>query len=113
LNQGGIYLGGFKVTDNGDRDGIPNTVMEAMAMELPVLVTAVSGIPELIEHGKSGHLVPPDNVEAFAAGLEMMLGDPEYSRALAVGGRARVCAGFDCDCCIESCADLLRPVLTT
>lgn len=111
LNAGGIYLGGFKITADGDRDGIPNTVAEAMAMELPVLVTNVSGVPELVEHGLSGHLVPPNDVNAFVTALAQMLANPAYCRALAVRARARVHEVFNCDCCIESCAGLLRPLL--
>ena len=111
LNQGGIYLGGFKVTANGDRDGIPNTVAEAMGMELPVLATNVSGIPELIEHGKSGHLVRPNDADAFAAALKMMLANPDYCRALAGQARARVVKVFNSECWIESCAECLRSVL--
>jgi glycosyltransferase involved in cell wall biosynthesis len=111
MNEGGMYLGGFKVTANGDRDGIPNTIAEAMSMEMPVLATDVSGIPELIEHGKSGHLVPPNDAGAFAAALEAMLARPEYCRALGAQARERVSKVFNCECCIESCAGLLRPLL--
>jgi glycosyltransferase involved in cell wall biosynthesis len=111
FNDGGIYLGGFKITADGDRDGIPNTVAEAMAMELPVLATNVSGVPELVEHRLSGHLVPPNDVGAFVTAIAQMLANPPYCRALAVRARARVREVFDCECCIESCAGLLRPLL--
>jgi len=54
------------VTENGNRDGIPVSIMEAMAMELPVISTTLSGIPELVEDGASGILVPPKDEKAIA-----------------------------------------------
>ncbi len=112
LNEGGIYLGGFKITADGDRDGIPNTVAEAMAMEMPVLVSNVSGVPELVEHGLSGHLVPPNDVNALVTALAQMLANPAYCRALAVRARVRVQEVFNCDGCIEACARLLQPLVS-
>jgi colanic acid/amylovoran biosynthesis glycosyltransferase len=54
------------ITENGDRDGIPVALMEAMAMKLPVISTTVSGIPELVDEGASGILVPPKDEKAIA-----------------------------------------------
>ncbi|MBK7343094.1 MAG: glycosyltransferase [Saprospiraceae bacterium] len=56
--------------DTGDQEGIPNAIMEAMAMELPVVSTVHSGIPELVEHGVNGFLVPERDVEAYADALQ-------------------------------------------
>ena len=53
------------MTDNGDRDGIPNVLVEAMACGMPVVSTAVSGIPELVRDGENGLLVPPDDPVAW------------------------------------------------
>ena len=55
-------------TDDGDRDGIPNVLLEAMAVGLPVITTAVAGIPELVEHNQNGLLYQPHDVEAFLQG---------------------------------------------
>ncbi len=49
-----------RVADDGDRDGIPNVLVEAMAAGLPVVATAISGIPELVHDGENGLLVPPE-----------------------------------------------------
>lgn len=74
-----------------DVESLPRTVLEAMAWELPVLATAVFGLPELIEDGETGWLCPDRDVEALAAALDRVLSLPTSERA-AVGraGRARV-----------------------
>ena len=83
-----------QVTDDGDRDGIPNVLMEAMAMELPVVSTPVAGIPELIESFENGVLVNPEDPNALAAAMVRLLDQPELRRKLGVRGRAKVCEQF-------------------
>lgn len=76
-------------------EGIPVVLMEAMGMEIPVLATRIMGIPELIEDGKSGLLVPPADPAALADALERLLTDAELRRALGPEGRRRVLEDFD------------------
>ncbi|GEJ56261.1 glycosyltransferase [Anaeromyxobacter diazotrophicus] len=83
------------VTPAGMMDGIPVALMEAMAMGLPVVSTRVSGIPELVEDGRTGLLAPPQDAPALAAALERLHRDPPLARRLAEAGRARVLARFD------------------
>ena len=84
-----------QVMADGDRDGIPNVLAEAMATGLPVISTPVSGIPELIDDGEHGLLVPPRDAAALAAALRRVLGDKALHARLASAGRARICARFD------------------
>lgn len=63
-------------------DGIPNVIAEAMMLRVPVVTTRVSAIPELVEDGVSGHLVPVDDVEAFAAALARVVSDPAHARGI-------------------------------
>jgi glycosyltransferase involved in cell wall biosynthesis len=84
-----------QVMENGDRDGIPNVLVEAMAMELPVVSTNISGIPELIEDGTDGLLVPQKNAEALADALERLLNDRDLRQAFGKAARAKVCRHFD------------------
>lgn len=85
-----------RITDSGDRDGIPNVLAEAMAMELPVVTTDVSGIPELVHHRRTGLLVPPADVEALATALEEVLtGASEDRLALGRAARAIIEERFD------------------
>jgi len=53
-------------TEAGDTEGIPNAIMEAMAMELPVLATCHAGIPELVEDGIHGYLIPERDIDQYA-----------------------------------------------
>ena len=84
-----------QILDNGDRDGIPNVLVEAMAMEIPVVSTDISGIPELIEHRIDGLLVPQKDASALAAALEELLKDPSFRRRLGQSGRDKVQRLFD------------------
>lgn len=84
-----------QVMEDGDRDGIPNVLAEAMAMGLPVVSTPISGIPELIDDGEQGLLVPPRDPRALADALHRVLVDAELHQKLARAGRARICACFD------------------
>ncbi len=71
-------------------EGISNTILEAMASGLPVLATNVGGNPELVLAGHTGRLVPAGDVEALAAGLVGMAGDPAGAAAMGRAGRERV-----------------------
>ncbi len=75
-----------RILADGDRDGIPNVLVEAMACGLPVVTTPVSGIPELVRAEDNGLLVPPDDPEAVAEALLRLRTDPELAARL---GRAR------------------------
>ncbi|NYZ13044.1 glycosyltransferase family 4 protein [Azospirillum sp. RWY-5-1] len=82
---------------DGDRDGLPNVLMEAQAMGLPCLATRMAAIPELIGDGTTGVLVPPDDPPALAVALESLLRDPARRAALAAAGAERVRHEFGCD----------------
>ena len=84
-----------QVMADGDRDGIPNVLDEAMAMGIPVVSTPISGIPELIDDGEHGLLVPSKDPAALADALRRVLTDDTLHQRLATNGRARICARFD------------------
>jgi glycosyltransferase involved in cell wall biosynthesis len=84
-----------QVMDDGDRDGIPNVLAEAMAMGVPVVSTRISGIPELIDHGVNGLLVESRDPDALANALERVLTDAALRARLAEAGRLRICERFD------------------
>lgn len=83
------------IASNGDRDGIPNVIVEAMAMGLPVLSSRVSGVPELVEHEVTGLLAEPKDVAAIADGIVRLLEDQELWEGVRHRGRKRVQQMFD------------------
>jgi colanic acid/amylovoran biosynthesis glycosyltransferase len=85
-------------------EGVPVVLMEAMAMEKPVVATAVMGVPELVEDGRSGLLVPPGRADAVADVLTLLAADPDRRAALGREGRRRVIADFH----VDRSAELLR-----
>src|SRR6476659_8202458 len=95
-----------RVLSSGDRDGIPNVLVEAMACSLPVVTTAVSGIPELVENGANGLLIEPNDPAAVAAALRRLHDDPELSRRLGTAGRDTVQHRFDGDRLARRLAEL-------
>jgi glycosyltransferase involved in cell wall biosynthesis len=84
-----------QIVDNGDRDGIPNVLVEAMAMEIPVISTDISGIPELIEDKVNGLLIPQKNSEGLARAIEVYLKDSDFRVRMGQEGRKKVCDSFD------------------
>jgi colanic acid/amylovoran biosynthesis glycosyltransferase len=89
-------------------EGVPVVLMEAMAMELPVVTTRIMGIPELVEDGISGLLTPPGRSDALGALLCALADDPELRRRLGRAGREKVIAEFDAAMSAGRLASVLR-----
>ena len=80
---------------NGDQDGLPNVILEAMAHGLPVLSTRLGGIMEAIVDGESGLLADQDDASVLAEHLGRLLEDPELRQLLGQGGQKRVAERFE------------------
>jgi glycosyltransferase involved in cell wall biosynthesis len=98
------------VTDEGDRDGIPNVILEAMASGLPVVSTPVSGIPEVIRDLETGLSVPQRDPAAIADAIERLRADPELASQLAERANALVRAEFDPERNVDRLIELYRAV---
>ncbi|QCQ22265.1 glycosyltransferase [Desulfoglaeba alkanexedens] len=101
-----------KVAPNGDRDGIPNVIAEAMAVGVPVVSTRVSAIPELVEDGRTGTLVEPENPEALAWALAEVLLHRERFEGQLREARKKVELVFDNRNCIGQLHALFREALS-
>jgi glycosyltransferase involved in cell wall biosynthesis len=84
-----------QIMEDGDRDGFPNVLAEAMAMGVPIVSTAISGIPEMITDGVHGLLVKPRDAQALAHALQRVLTDGALHAALSREGRHRIVERFD------------------
>jgi len=110
LGAANVFCLPCRVTDDGDRDGIPNVLVEAMATGLPVVSTNVSGIPELVRDGETGLLVEPDRAGSIADALHRLYHDAALRQRLGAAGRAGVAERFDGDRLIGELATLFRRV---
>ncbi|EFL50694.1 glycosyl transferase group 1 [Solidesulfovibrio fructosivorans JJ]] len=90
-----IFVMPSVVHPSGDRDGIPNVIMEALAHQLPVVATDVCGIPEVVEDGVTGRLVGQRDPGALADAIMALAADRDRAVAMAEAGRKRVAAMFD------------------
>lgn len=92
-----VYVQPSRVAADGDRDGIPNVLLEAMAMSLPVVATNVSGIPEIVSDGRNGLLIEPDDPAALADAVARLIDDPALGAELGRAARLSVTECFDND----------------
>jgi colanic acid/amylovoran biosynthesis glycosyltransferase len=83
------------ITTSGDRDGLPTVLLEALASGLPAISTNVAGVPEILDHGICGLIVPPSDPESLALAIEHVLGSEEQQRNYAVLGRRKAERDFD------------------
>jgi glycosyltransferase involved in cell wall biosynthesis len=75
-------------------EGLPNVIVEAAYLRVPILATRVGGTDEVVEHGKSGWLIPAGDVNAIRAGLEAFLGNPQSFVAMGESAQRRIVEGF-------------------
>lgn len=95
LSQADVVALATVPASSGKREGIPNVLKEAMACGLPVVGVAISGIPELVEHGKSGFLVAPRDTMALADALQRLNDDLELRRSMGLAGRQKIVRQFN------------------
>lgn len=84
-----------RIAANGDRDGLPNVLVEASSQRLACLSTAVSGVPELLIDGENGFVAPPEDPPALAKALEAAIRDPALRKRLGDAAERRVREHFD------------------
>lgn len=95
LREAAVFAAPCVVAQDGDRDGLPTVLLEAMATGTPSVATGATGIPEIIQNDSTGLLVPEHDAAALAAALERLLGDADLRVRLATAGRALIERSFD------------------
>jgi glycosyltransferase involved in cell wall biosynthesis len=96
-----LFVLAAQIAADGDRDGLPNVLMEAQSQRLACIATNISGIPELINDGETGLLVPPENAAELARAIRTLIEDPAKREALAAAGFTRLHAHFAMEAGIE------------
>lgn len=96
-----VFVHPSRETDTGDREGIPNVILEAMANGLPVISTEHSGIPEAIENGKEGILIPYSESHRLAKAIKDLIEDEDLYMEIGTQARQRVADDFSIEACIE------------
>lgn len=94
LRRAELFCLAARIGRDGDRDGVPNVLMEAMSQALPVVASEVAAIPELVLHGTTGCLVAPEDADALSRALAELIRDPERRLAMGNEGRRRVLDTF-------------------
>jgi glycosyltransferase involved in cell wall biosynthesis len=107
--QADLFALASRVAEDGDRDGLPNVLMEAQSQGLAVLATRTSGIPELIDDGATGMLVEAGDPHALAKALETLIREPALRQRFGEAGRRRIEAQFDMERGIDLLLDRFRP----
>ena len=108
-----LYAGAWIFCLPSFAEGIPVTLMEAMAMELPVVSTRIAGIPELVDHGRSGLLVAPGRSEELVDALQRLLTDPSLCSKIGSRARETVIHEFNTDTSAEQLYALFTEQLSS
>jgi glycosyltransferase involved in cell wall biosynthesis len=95
LRRSDLFVLASRIADDGDRDGMPNVLMEAMSQGIAVVATDLPGIAELVRDGESGRLVPPNDAPALADALAALIRDPGRRAGLGRAGFDRLRSEFD------------------
>ncbi len=104
-----LFVLASRVAPDGDRDGLPNVLMEAQSQGLACIATRLSAIPELIWDGQTGVLTPPGDVDALAKAMTRLIGEPALRARLAEAGDRRVRGQFDFASGLERLVSRLCP----
>ncbi len=113
LATANCYVQPSIITSSGKMEGIPVAIMEAMASDLPVVATQLSGIPEIVQPGKTGYLVPPEDPAQLADAFAHLHQHPEEAARFSRAGQVLVLEEFNLHTNISQLADIFFSLITT
>jgi len=108
LDASDLFVLPANIAGDGDRDGIPNAILEAQGRGVPVVACAAGGVGEVVDDRKTGRLVPAGNAQGLAAALAELIASPEKRAMLGAAGYAQVRDRFDPESGYDRIAELLR-----
>ena len=111
LREADLFVLCAKEAPSGDRDGLPNVLLEAASQGLTIVASDFAGIPEFIRDGVDGRLVPPGDVEALASAIEALARDPTARAALGYAAFRRLRRDFSAGMELDGLARRFRPLL--
>ena len=111
LREGDVFALAAKVAADGDRDGLPNVLLEAASQELAIVATRTGAIPEFLAHGRTGVMVPPARPQALTEALQRLIRDPQLRAKLGAAARERLARDFAMDPGVDRIAAKLRAAL--
>lgn len=106
--QADLFVLPSRISDDGDRDGLPNVLMEAQSQRLACLSTDISGIPELIVDQQTGWLVPQQNSQALCEALQKLITEPSLRHRFAQAGFERLREKFSLEAGIDQLVKKIR-----
>ena len=112
MRRSDVFVAPSVVAEDGDMEGVPVSIMEAMACGLPVVSTLHSGIPELVRDRTTGYLVPERDAASLARALVRLVDEPRLRRKLGMAGRGVVERGYDLDKLNDRLVELLAEMGT-
>jgi glycosyltransferase involved in cell wall biosynthesis len=112
LAEADIFVLPAKVASDGDRDGLPNVLLEAASQSLAIVSTRLSAIPEFIDHDKTGVLVRPGHPGGLTEAIQRLARDPDGRMALGFAARARLEAKFTAKSGLDEIAARLRGLMS-
>ncbi|GAB4067009.1 glycosyltransferase family 4 protein [Ancylobacter sonchi] len=110
MRQADLFVLPSRPAGDGDRDGLPNVLMEAATQKLPAVSTDFAGVPEFIENGVSGVLVPPKAPVELAAALERLIVSPAERQRLGQAAYQRLISAFSFEAGVSRLDALMRPL---
>lgn len=90
-----VFAAPCVIGNDGNRDGLPTVLIEAMALGVPVVSTPVTGIPEIVRHGETGYIVPESSPEELAESIKQLIDDRETAQKMAAAGRNLIESQFN------------------
>ena len=111
LKNSDIFINASVIADDEDRDGIPNSIAEAMSMGVPVVATDVSGVPELVVHKETGYLAAQKDAKSLLEGLLFFIYHPEERKDIGANGMDYVKKHFQSKMMFADCLSFYEEVL--